>query len=121
MGILRGSPGKCFSPTRRHSINTQAMIHRRTREEKTIYRLVTRVIKTGNQGDVGSNPAQGIKSFSSNENVIQKLSVHGALKLNTFRRGLDCESTVNPFVILLGANMRCWLEKPGLVTDLYKY
>ena len=28
---------------------------------------------TGNQGDVGSNPAQGIKSFSSNENVIQRV------------------------------------------------
>jgi len=27
---------------------------------------------------VGSNPAQGIKSFSFNENVIQKLSVLGA-------------------------------------------
>ena len=27
----------------------------------------------GNQGDVGSNPAHGTKSFSSNENVIQRV------------------------------------------------
>ena len=50
--------------------STGMTIHRRTREEKTIYRSVTKVSRA-NQGDVGSNPAQGIKSFSSNENVIQ--------------------------------------------------
>ena len=33
---------------------------------------------TVNQGHVGSYPAQGVKSFSSNENVIQKLSVLGS-------------------------------------------
>ena len=63
-------------------------IHRRTREEKTIYRSVTKVSRatsaslpperitngfTVQRGDVGSNPAQGIKSFSSNENVIQRV------------------------------------------------
>ena len=51
--------------------------------------------KDGNQGDVGSNPAQGIKSFFSNENVIQTVvrpwynSLHFAEAW-----------TVNPLVIL---------------------
>ena len=32
--------------------------------------------------DAGSNPAQGIKSFSPNENVFQGLSVLGHFKLH---------------------------------------
>ena len=61
------------------------------------------------QGDVGSNPAQGIKSFSSNENVIQKVvrpwSPIISLQLITLRRGLDFES----FVILPGGK-RCGVD-----------
>ena len=37
---------------------------------------------TGNQGDVGSNPTQGTKSFSPNENVFQGLSVLGPFKFH---------------------------------------
>ena len=61
---------------------------------------------TGNQGDVGSNPAQGIKSFSSNENVIQRVvrpwSLLNSLSLSIyiyiyiyreFRSDLDLEVT----------------------------
>ena len=55
---------------------------------------------TGNQGDVGSNPAQRIKRFSSNENVIQKLSDLGpfltTLQFISLGRDLDCESTCDP-------------------------
>ena len=70
---------------------------------------------TGSQGDVGSNPAQGIKSFPSNENVIQKVvrpwSFLNSLQLTTFRRGLDCESIGDP-----SWGQRCTV---GFVTDLY--
>ena len=49
---------------------------------------------------MGSNPAQGIKSFSSDEKVIQKVvrpwSFLNSLQLATFRRGLDCESIGDP-------------------------
>ena len=64
----------------------QHVIHRRTR--------------VNNQGDVGSNPAQGNYSF------FQKLSsVEFPVTFSQFLLNLDCE----PFAILLGV-IRCWLK-----------
>ena len=57
-------------------------------------------VKISPETDNFLNPAQGIKSFSSNENVIQKVvrpwSFLNSLQLTTFRRGLDCESIGDP-------------------------
>ena len=67
---------------------------------------------------MGLNPAQGIKRFSSNENVIQTLSVLGPLINLIDLLRLTEAWTVNPFVILLWAEMRCWLER---LFNLYVY
>ena len=58
---------------------------------------------------MGSNPAQGIKRFSSNENVIEKLSevVRSWCLSYLHLNKLDCESICDPPV----GKMRCWLER----------
>ena len=67
---------------------------------------------------MGSNPAQGIKSFSPDENVFQGLSVLGHFKLHyliIFRRGLDCESICDP-----PGGQRCAVGSRDLL-NLYIY
>ena len=78
MGITWSSRAHVF-PQLDDAGSTRTMIHRRTREKRTI---CIQVKKVSNQGDVGSNPAQGIKSFSPDENVFQGLSVLGHFKLH---------------------------------------
>ena len=95
MGITWSSRAHVF-PQLDDAGSTRTMIHRRTREKRTI---CIQVRKVSRANSASLPPAQGIKSFSLDENVFQGLSVLGHFKLHyliTFRRGLDCESICDP-------------------------